>query len=203
MIIRLFYSNKCKECMNLWQVICNEDIKRVFIPVCLDNYTSKDIEKLSIKRIPSIVVSVENHKPAVYEGPFECSKWLNTFTANRRKNLLQRVEQQRKTIQKETNEQKENGPIEYTSIEMDGIADDYAYLNTELSQPKNFLPIGMENANQIHTPNNLVYNDKLTARELSMQRSSLENTRANDEQHIKQTMEQNQINAVLNNSVYN
>ena len=70
-------------------------------------------------------------------------------------------------------------------------------------KPKNFLPIGMENANQIHTPNNLVYNDKLTARELSMQHSSLENIRANDEQQIKQTMEQNQINAVLNNSVYN
>ena len=32
---------------------------------------------------------------------------------------------------------------------MEGIADKYAYLNTDLSQPKNFLPIGMEN-NQIN-----------------------------------------------------
>jgi len=202
MIIRLFYSNKCKECMNIWQVVCNEDIKRMFIPVCLDNYTSKDIEKLSIKRIPSIVVSVENHKPAVYEGSFECSKWLNTFTANRRKNLLQRVEQQRKTIQKDNNEHKENGPIEYTSNEMDGVADEYAYLNTDLSQPKNFLPIGMENT-QIHTPNNLTYNDKLTAREMASQQNTLKNARAADEQQIKQIMEQNQINAVLNTQVYN
>lgn len=197
MIIRLFYSNKCNECKNLWQVICNENIKQAFVPICLDNFSLKEIEKLSIKRIPSIVVSVDNHKPSIYEGPYECSKWLTTFTLNRRKNITHRVEQQRKIIQNENTQIRntEGGPVEYTATEMEGISDDYAYLNTDLSHPKSFLPIGMDTT--ISTPQNDTLS-KLTYNDISTKKDMLEKTRLSDEEQIKHYMENKQINAVIN-----
>ena len=55
--------------------------------------------------------------------------------------------------------------------------------------------------NQINTPNP-TYNEKLTSYDLNVQKEKLTSMRLNDEQQIKQNMERNQINAVINNSSY-
>ena len=155
MFIRLFYSVKCNECMNLLQVITNENIIKMFIPVCLDNFSSSQISTLSIKEIPAIVISSENTTPIVYEGPQNCSSWLNSFIINRRKNLIQQVENNRKNIQQAQNElsKNEGGAIEYNENEMEGISDTYAYNNAELAQPKNYVLVGNEDKQHIVTVN--------------------------------------------------
>lgn len=201
MFIRVFYSNKCKECMNLWQVIWNEGINRMFIPVCLDNFSPKELAQMksSIREIPAIVISMENQPSAIYQGPVECSRWLTSFTLNRRKNLAQQVDQQRRLIQKAQAVAKaqEGGIVEYTEAEMEGISDTYSYNDTELSNAKNYVMVGDEDKCVILTPQ--VSENKVNVVDMRRELAELENQRNTDKQEFMQLMEQNQIRAVINN----
>jgi hypothetical protein len=197
LFIRLFYSTKCHECMNLWQVIYNEGIQRMFIPVCLDNFSSKDISRLSLREIPAIVISTPNTPPSVYQGPQQCSQWLTNFTINRRKNLIAQVEAKRRLIQKTHAIERAQGDsvIEFTDTEMEGVSDNYSYNHTDLCQPKNYVMIGQE-SNAIITPN--IQQSKIDVNTLKNQLSMLESSRTDDNQNIMKIMEQNQIKAILN-----
>lgn len=199
MFIRLYYTKRCNECLNLLRVIQNEGIERMFIYMCLDEFSAADISKLSIKVLPSIVVSIENQNPSVYEGPQRCSQWLTDFTINRRRNLAQQVEQQMRMIQKThaTIRQQEGGPIEYTEAEMDGIGDSYAYNNIDICQPKNFVIVGTEDKSFIRTPN--MEEGKVNLTELERRLDAIEKSRNNDRDQFMKNMEQNQINAIFNN----
>ena len=203
MFIRIFYSTECQECMNLWSVIYNEGISNMFIPVCLDNFSSKKISQLKIKEIPAIVVSCENKPSSIFEGPQQCSRWLTTLMYNRRKNICDRVEQQRKLIQKKQAEMRtqEGGTMEYIAEEMDGISDNYAYNMTELCQPKNFIPVGDEEKYNIVTPQTSC--SKIDMITMKKQLANLENTRKNDNIKFADNMEKQQIQTVLNSGFGN
>jgi hypothetical protein len=189
---------KCQECINLWQVIFNENIVKMFIPVCLDNYSSKQISQLSIKEIPAIVISAENQSSMIFEGPQKCSQWLTSFTINRRKNLAIQVENQRRLIQKAQaiSRAQDGGPIEYTDTEMDGITDNYAYTATDLCQPKSYMMIGEEHKYNIITP--MLTEGKIDIDYMKQQLTDLENQRNSEKQQLMNVMEQSQIKAVLN-----
>ena len=200
MFIRLYYSNKCKECMNLWTVICNENIMKMFIPICVDNFTSKQISTLSIKQVPAIVISAENQRPSICEGPVQCSQWLTNFTINKRRNLAQQVEHDRRLIQKahSTARVQDGGPLEFCEAEMDGISDGYAYNGTDLCQPKSFVRIGDEETNFIRTPK--MVENKIDLETMKRQLHELESSRNMDNQQFMRVMEQNQIRSVINSN---
>lgn len=183
--------------MSLMQVITNEGISNYFIPICIDDYTSAQLQNLSIKEVPSIVVSEQNQRPAVYEGPQQCSEWLNNFTYNRRKGLAQLANQQRKMIQKSHMEVSsgENGPLEYIDAEMDGIADEYAYNNIDFAQAKNFIPVGLEDKYHITTITHNV--DKIKNDELNSELRNLDKMRKDENSTIKRKMEEEQIRKVI------
>jgi thioredoxin-like negative regulator of GroEL len=185
--------------MNLWQVIYNEGIMKVFIPVLLDNFSSKDIASLSIREVPAIVISAENQPAAIFEGPQKCSQWLNNFTFNRRKNLAQQVDQQRKLIQKAQAEMRiqEDGAIEYAEAEMDGISDNYAYNHTDLCHPKNFVAIGDEDKYSIMTPQ--LIEGKVDEGAMKKYLAELESSRMAENTQFMKHMEQSQIKSVINN----
>ena len=203
MFIRFFYSVQCSECMNLWQVIYNEGIGRMFIPVCLDKYTSKQVQNLGIgiKEVPSIVISTQNQPSVIYEGPQKCSQWLTSFTLNRRRSLAQQIECQRRIIQKEHAKARtiEGGPIEYLDAEMEGVSDTYAYNDTDLCQPKNFVMIGDEENHRIVTLINTKDN-KVDTATLKTYIADLEKSRNSDVIQLKSDMEKRQINSIINNS---
>lgn len=203
MFIRLFYSTECKECMNLWSVIYNENISNMFIPVCLDNFSSKKISQLKIKEIPAIVVSCENKPSTIFEGPQQCSQWLTTLMYNRRKNICEQVEQQRKLIQKAQAETRmqDGGTMEYIAEEMDGITDNYSYNMTELCQPKNFIPYGEEEKYNIVTPQTSC--DKIDMITMKKQLATLEATRKSDDTKFADNMEKQQIQKIFNSGFIN
>ena len=200
MFIRIFYSTKCKECINLWQVIYNEGIARMFIPVCLDNFNSKQIATMmsSVQAIPAIVVSAENQPSAIFEGPQRCSQWLTNFTLNRRRNMAQEVNHQRKLIQKaQTVARGEDGGTDgFVDAEMDGISDTYSYNATDLCQPKNFVMVGDEDKYTIMTPQ--ITEGKIDIDTMKRQLADLETSRGSDTTQFMHMMEQNQIRAVVN-----
>jgi hypothetical protein len=191
--------------MNLIQVINNEGITKLFIPICLDNFSSKQIAGLSIQEIPAIVISAENKPTAVYEGPQKCSQWLNGFIINRRKNLVQQVDQQRRLIQKSQAVAREqnDGPIGYTS-EMDGISDEYSYTQIDIAQPKNFVTVGNEDncIVTLHMDKNNI-DGKIDAMSMARQIKEQEANRNKDTSLFKQQMEQNIIKTVVNNQSNN
>jgi hypothetical protein len=206
MLIRFFYSLKCNECMNLWQVIYNEGIGRMFIPVGLDKYTSKQLQNigLGIKEVPSIVINTQNKPPEIYEGPQKCSQWLTNFTLNRRRCLAQQIENQRKLIQKEHAKIRymEGGPMEYSECEMDGVSDEYAFNGTDLCQPKNYVMVGDEKNSRIVTLINT--NDcKVDKDTLKSYICDIEKSRKMDDQQMLGDMERRQIDAVISRAYGN
>lgn len=183
--------------MNLWQVISNEGIDKMFNLINLDKFSSQQLSKLSIAQIPTIVISNQNQQNDVYEGPQRCSQWLNNFTANRRQQIRLQVEQKMKLVQREQAlARANNGPIEYIEDEMDGVTDTYAYTNTDLCQPKQFINIGQEENYNIMTPQ--VKENIIDNKSMNKQLSQLESNRNNDTNQFMKIMEQNQIQAVIN-----
>lgn len=206
MFIRIIYSTKCRECINLLQVIKNEGMDNMFIFVCLDNFTSKQLANLGLgnsKELPIIVVSSQNQPSMIIEGPQKCSQWINNFTMNRRKNIIQQVESRRKEIEQAqaTARNQDGGPIEFVQDEMDGISDNYAYNGTDLPQPKNFVVVGNEENYNIRTMN--VDDEKLDKSKMMAELSGLEKSRNNESSLFKQMMEREVINAVVNRNGVN
>lgn len=203
MFTRIFYSEKCNGCINLWNIIYSEGITRIFIPICVDKLTAKQISQLKLTMVPAIVIANDNQAPVIYEGVKQCSQWLSNFIYNRRMNIKQRVEQQRKLIQKQQilSRVQDGGTIGYADSEMDGVSDSYSYNHIDLCQPKNFVTIGNEIDCRIITPQlkdnkeNRMSND-----EMLRQLRDLESNRNSDNQKFMQLMEQNQITAVFNNN---
>lgn len=201
MLIQLFYSNKCSACVELLAVIINEGIQRIFVPVCLDDMNSSELviflSKLRIEKIPAIIITEGNLQPTVLEGALQCSQWLNTMIQNRRNNIKQIVENQRRAIQKTQTalRMKNESALEYVPDEMDGVSDSYAYTTTDMYQPKNYVPHGCENGYLVVTPQ--VMETKINKDELTRQMSSLEQTREADKMELQKIMEQNQIAAIM------
>ncbi len=172
----------------------------MFIPVCLDTFNSKQIATMmsTVQAIPAIVVSAENQPSAVFEGPQRCSQWLTNFTLNRRRNMAQEVEKQRKLIQKAQaiSRGQDGGTDGFAEAEMDGISDNYSYNATDLCQPKNFVMVGEEDKYTIMTPQ--IVEGKVDIDTMKRQLAELESARGADTNQFMQMMEQNQIRAVVN-----
>jgi hypothetical protein len=201
MLIRLFYSKKCKECMSLCEVIHNEKISDMITFICIDNYTSKQLETLIFKQVPVIVITQDDNKPMIYEGAIKCSQWLNAFTYNKRKMIAKEVNEKRKQIQKSQIEDRQNfgGALEYNDSEMNGISDEYSYCNTDLPQPKSFVNVGNEGATKIFTIAN--NENKISNITLKKTLKETEINRENDKRDFIKIMEQKQISAVINSTM--
>ncbi len=198
LFIRLFYSSKCRACNELWGVITNEGITKMFVPVCLDKMSSKEMATLRITKVPAIVISGENQQPAIYEGPQQCSAWLNTLIQNRRNNMKQHVENQRKLIQKNQAQARiqDGNAMGFSISEMEGVSDGYSYVDIEVHQPKNFVPINHEENFKIITPQ--CKQGKLDEYQTKQELNSIKKNRDVDNDNLKSMMEQNQINAIFN-----
>jgi hypothetical protein len=100
MDITVFWSEKCNACLELWTVIMNEGIQRMFREENIYRYPTEKIMKLGIDKVPTIIVSVGGQKPMIFEGGIQCSQWLNQMIQNRRMNMKQMVENERRLIQR-------------------------------------------------------------------------------------------------------
>ncbi len=199
MIFQLFYSHKCKACQELINVIVNEGIMRMFVPICLDYMNQSDIIRMNFKYVPTIIVIGDNQQSTVYEGPEKCGPWINTLIQRRRSQIKQYAETQRKNVQKINNmitSGNSNAPaLEYIADEMEGVTDGYAFVATDLYQPKNFVPIGQEKNFNLLTPQD--NEKKIGHHEMDSHLSELSMTRDRDNVVMQKTMEQNQLNAIM------
>ncbi len=198
MIIQLFYSTKCKACNELMMVIVNEGMQRMFMPVCLDEMSPKNIAELKLERIPAIVIITDNQTPMIFEGSKNCGEWLNNIIRNRRVNMKQYVNNQRKLVQQSQTVActKEQETLEYINEEMDGVSDAYAYVATDIFQPKNFVPVGQEHHFSVVTPQDK--EDKLSNIDTTNKLKEVVRTRDFDTCELQKQMEKQQIQTIIN-----
>jgi hypothetical protein len=198
MFFRLFYSRACEESTNLLQVIYNENIINIFILICVEDLSIKDMSNLNIDVVPSIVISADNVPSEIHQGPVACSRWLTGFTMNRRKNLAARVDQQRRIIQKAQSDarKQEDGALDYSEAEMEGVSDMYSYTGTDLCQSKNFVMVGDENKYNILTPQ--IVEGKVDLNTMKRQMQQIDDMRSKDTQEFMKTMEREQIRTIIN-----
>ena len=199
MIFQLFYSHKCKACQELINVIVNEGIMRMFVPICLDNMSQSDIIRMNFKYVPTIIVIGDNKQTTIYEGPEKCGPWINTLIQRRRSQIKQYAENQRRNVQKINNTFANNtSALEYITDEMEGVTDGYAFVATDLYQPKNFVPIGQETNFNLLTPQDKEI--KINQNEMDAHLNELATHRDKDVTTMQKIMEQNQIKTIMSNA---
>lgn len=177
-----------------------DGINQMFTMICIDEFSSNQIASLQLRKVPAIVISQQNRKPEIYEGAMECSKWLKMFTYNWKMTQKQRVTNQIKMNQKARYEAvRRGGAIEFIEAEMDGIGDDYAYVATDLCQPKSFAVVGSEETNNIATPQ--LQQNKLDKHEMTKQMNKLNSKIQKDTLEFRKLMEQKQIQAVVTSGI--
>jgi hypothetical protein len=176
-----FYSMKCPTCLNLIQILKNENILNYFKPICVDGNLDK-IPK-NITRVPTLIVS-NIPKPLVAEEAF---KWVQNIKFLR----SQKLQEQNKFI----SNQKPNGPNPFLNNEMSGISDTFAYTNIDAPQPKSFFGYGDEDKHIIFTAPE---QHKINMNEQRQKINEETKKRQNQEKEINKLMEETR-NKIANN----
>jgi hypothetical protein len=194
---RLFYANGDKESMNIYNIIMQNGMTRLFQLTDVTELQMEQLAKLQMKSVPTIVISSANSRPEVYDGPKNCSIFLNNLILNRRASQIQETETRMKLIQKAQRDARivNDGPAEYSEAEMSGTSDNYAYMPTDMAQAKSFVLVGQEDATVVITPQ--INESKINKGQMLSDLSNLQKQREQDMNNYKSMMEQRQIDAIF------
>lgn len=195
---RLFYTADDKEAMNIYNVIVQQGMMGLFrFTDVVNDLSIEQLERLQMKTVPTIVVSSSGSRPMVYDGPQACSRFLNELIINRRATQAEDVELRMKAVQRAQRDArlKSDGPSEYSEAEMSGKSDNYAYMQTDMAQPKSFVLVGQEDTTSVITPQ--LQESKIGRNKMLSDMSALTRQRDQDLNSYKTDMEARQIDAIL------
>jgi hypothetical protein len=156
----------------------------IFKCICVDKMPIDNLSKMGIKNVPTIIIKNQNGASSLYECR-NAFMWLENILKYRRNSSI-----------------KKNFDIPVASIidgykteELNGISDQYAYLQTDIPHPKSFLPYGKDEQYRIITiPSNA--NDKLDGKDQSDMINKLESLREKQTDDIRNIMEKNQLDII-------
>jgi hypothetical protein len=200
----VYYHPKHEGCYRLMKLMEQEGMIRMFQLKSIENVSDEALISCGITSIPTIVF-INNGQKGIY-GKEKAFQFINNMITNRRQNILKRTENHRKLIQNNgmMNNIKE-GLFEYNSNESQGVSDAYSYWkddinqDIEVAQPKSFLQYGKDAQYSIITlPENPHNKFKLTADAQNKMVNNLDQQRKQQEEQIKQILEQQQIDKILN-----
>ena len=131
----LFFSKKCQSCANLIVLLKNLNLLNNFEMVCLEDLIAQRKQPPpNIKSVPALIMQDLN---LVLQGK-ETFEWVEKIRMNMIKMNMAKTAQQA-------------GPHGFTNVEMGGFSDNFAYMLTDLAQPKSFLPYGKDDEYAIYT----------------------------------------------------
>ncbi len=146
-----FYSRNTKMCLDMMRMMESCNILDRFKLICIDDLTIDQIPK-GLEHVPTIIVAGINN---LIVGR-DAIKWFND---NRPILMKQKADLLGKQIAQSTClNDVANGTKGY-SCELSGTTDNYAYLETDIAQPKTYGMSTGENAEPIYTPQ--IDDDKL------------------------------------------
>lgn len=200
----LFYHPKIGGCYKLMKIMENEGMLPMFELKSIEGISDEHLISYGIKAVPTIVFINNGHK-GIYEKE-NAFAFINNMIENRRQNIMKRTENHRKLIQNNgmLNNIKES-LFEYNSNESQGISDAYSYWKDDLAQdidvaqPKSFLQYGKDAQYGIITlPENPNNKFKLSADMQNKMVTNIKQQRDQQEDQIKNILEQQQIDKILN-----
>lgn len=195
----LFYSPRCESSANFIRIITCEKINTMFNLISIDTMSTEQLIGLGIKKTPMLVLRNENNETiGVHEGQV-AFEWLNNFIQNRRQNMMKMVEQNRKKlIQSNMTQQANKDNI--AGNEIQGLSDNFTYINVDYVPTKSYLPYGQDNDFKI-----LTFKDnqgKINERDMKSKISEYESTRSKTDNEIKNIVE-NQLKSNILTQINN
>jgi hypothetical protein len=200
----VFYHPSNAGSFNLMKLMENEEMLKMFELRSIQGMTDEQLLSYGIHAVPTIVF-INGQNKGIYEKE-KAFGFVNNMIANRRQNIMRRTEDHRKLIQ--TTELRNNikeGIFEYNSNETQGISDAYAFWkddinqDIDIAQPKSFLQYGKDAQYSIMTlPENPNNKFKMNSDVQSRMVSNMKSNRDQQDDQIKQILEQQQIDKVLN-----
>jgi hypothetical protein len=172
-----------------------EKILQWFEKINIDNYSLDQLIGMGVKEVPAIVVVGRNNKKEFKEGQM-AFKWLQDQISNKRLSMSSQVNMNRQNLLQRNRMMVNNdGVVEFSNTEMGGNSDDYAYLATDIAQPKTF--VGVTGT----TNGILTYKEgaKVSDAEMKKRMSQAENSRKEQSENLKQVMKQGQLEAIYDN----
>ena len=180
----LFYSPRCESSANFIRIITSEKIDNMFNQISIDTMSTEQLINLGIKKTPMTVLrNQQNETIGVHEGS-AAFEWLNNLIQFRRQNMSKIVEQNRKKlIQANNNGENNKDAINGISNELNGISDNYSYINIDYIPSKAFMPVGHDDNFKI-----LTFNDnqgKINDKDMKNKMSEYNSLRKNTDSEIK------------------
>jgi hypothetical protein len=200
----IFYHPSNTGSFNLMKLMENEEMLKMFELRSVQNMTDEQLLSFGIHAVPTIVF-INGQNKGIYEKD-KAFAFVNNMISNRRQNIMKRTENHRKLIQSDgLRNNIKDGIFEYNSNETQGISDAYAFWKDDMTQdidvaqPKSFLPCGKDAQYNIMTlPENPNNKFKMNSDVQSRMVSTMKSNRDQQDDQIKQILEQQQIDKVLN-----
>ncbi len=175
----LIFSKKCQSCANLIVILRNMNLLLSFEMVCLEDLVSQNRQlPPNITKVPALILPEMN---SVLQGK-ETFEWAEKIRMNMIKMNMA------KTMQN-------IGPNGFTTIEMGGFSDNFAYTITDLPQPKSFLPYGKDDEYAIYTG---IEVNKISDKDMTKMMKESENKRKELDRNVSENFEKVRQDAILN-----
>lgn len=182
-----YYSRVSKLCIDLLKLMENYGILNKFYLKCVDDMDRNAIPK-GLERVPTLIISGIN-KPLVAN---EAVKWFN----DNRQYLMQQnmnIQNKKLILNMTKNMYNDSGPKGFSSSELIGTSDEFAYMETDEAQPKVFCKYG-DDGDVIFTPPK---DSKITDSSQQQLLGNIESVRKIQEKEYGTMMRQNQINKLI------
>lgn len=178
----------------MWKIMERESILGWFEKMNIDNFTIDQLTVFGLKSVPAILI-INNNIKELYEGK-DSFKWVEQFIQNRRNNISMMVDANRQKLLQRNN-MINKSISDFSKSEMTGLSDDYAYLNTDIAQSKNYANCNMNNQTII------TFNEreKLNQNEMKNAMNYVEQQRKQQNEILKNDMRNGQIDAICNNNM--
>lgn len=181
----IYYSRVSQMCRNLLQLLNEYNAINCFMLKCIDDM--KELPQ-SLERVPTVIICGIG-KPLVGNEAF---KWFNEnrmflqtkSTELRNKRILHNMDK---------NMYDPTGPKGYSTNELEGLSDDFAFTTAEQAQPKSFCGYGQD-TDVIYTPSN---DGKINMNVQQRMLNEYKNIIDTQTEEYKQYMKQDQINKII------
>lgn len=181
----LFYSNQCKTCYLLVEMLKREDLFKYFNSLCVDD--PQLVIPKNIDVVPTIIVPQCNK---ALSGN-EIFHWIETMK------FLRQQQHNQKITEYNANKSQEQklGPHGYMSLEMDGFSDTFAYSNIDMAQPHKFYDYTNNSKDAIFTAPE---QNKINKDIMDKRIKEIANKRKEQDENTTQIVKQQQIEAMTN-----
>jgi hypothetical protein len=150
-----------------------------FEMVCLEDLVAQNRQlPPNITKVPALILPEMN---SVLQGK-ETFEWVEKIRMNMIKMNMAKAMQN-------------VGPNGFTTVEMGGFSDNFAYTITDLPQPKSFLPYGKDDEYAIYTG---VEVNKINDKDMSKLMKDSENKRRELEKNVSENFEKSRQDAIYN-----